>query len=447
MPNKKIRKRASPFPMMLIISTLLISCLSFSLEKDDQSAAPESAESPSTTSTSSIIASNATPVANNDKWSLWTNGPQLRGANIYQRRVFPELDGTEFYGPGPFGPPYEQEDFDRLSELGANYVNISTAGLFTVQPPFVLDEEAVAHLDRLLEMIQRADMFAVITFRTGPGRSEFSLIGEGDWPPDEYIVDTVWADAAARKAWSEMWQFAARRYHDNPNIAGYDLMCEPNANKMLGIWEPMEFSEQNAGTGYDWNDWYPDIVAAVRAVDPSMPILVGGNGYSSVEWLPFLQAIDDPFVVYTFHQYAPYGYTNAGGADPARSYPGAFDFDDDGRPDRFDRDWLQDLLSIAADYSAKHHVPLAVNEFGVERWTSGGAAYVRDEVDLFEKFGWNYAAWQWQPAWPPLAEGDNSFNFRFGPDPENLTDIDNDLLSSYISAWGRNTVRPSDYSK
>ena len=45
-----------------------------------------------------------------DKWSLWTGETQLRGANIYQRRVYPELDVPTFLGPGPLGPPYAQED-------------------------------------------------------------------------------------------------------------------------------------------------------------------------------------------------------------------------------------------------------------------------------------------------------------------------------------------------
>ena len=48
-----------------------------------------------------------------DKWALWADGPHLRGANIYQRRVYLELDGPEFMGPGPVGPPYIQEDFNR----------------------------------------------------------------------------------------------------------------------------------------------------------------------------------------------------------------------------------------------------------------------------------------------------------------------------------------------
>ena len=49
-----------------------------------------------------------------DKWDLWIGGPHLRGANIWQAIVIPELDGSEFKGPGPVGPPYAQEDFDRL---------------------------------------------------------------------------------------------------------------------------------------------------------------------------------------------------------------------------------------------------------------------------------------------------------------------------------------------
>ena len=40
-----------------------------------------------------------------DKWSLWTEGTRLRGANIYQRRVYSELDGPDFMGHGAVGPP------------------------------------------------------------------------------------------------------------------------------------------------------------------------------------------------------------------------------------------------------------------------------------------------------------------------------------------------------
>ena len=46
-------------------------------------------------------------------------------------------------------------------------------------------------------------------------------------------------------------------------------------------------------------------------------------------------------------------------------------------------------------------------------------------------------------SWPPLAAGDNSFNFLLGPDPLNLTETPNDLWAAYQQAWSRNLVRPS----
>lgn len=437
--------------LALIISLVGMSCMLLGPENAGPTTNPSPVEpqlSPAISLTPSLMPT-ATPVgatpAGDWKWSLWTGGTQLRGANIYQRRVFPEMDGTEFYGPGPFGPPYTQADLDRLAALGANYVNISTAGLFTVQPPYRLDEEALANLDRLLEMVAAADMFAVITFRTGPGRSEFAIIGGGGWPAESYIVNTVWTDESAREAWAAMWGFAAERYRDDPIVIGYDLMCEPNSNAVLDIWDAETFYSQYAGTGYDWNAWYPHLVRAIRGVDAFTPILVGGNSFSGAEWIPYLQPVDDPYVVYTFHQYSPHEYTHQAPPDPMRTYPGYFDIDYDGDPETFDGAWLESLLSSAVDFSAKYHVPVAVNEFGAERWVSGAADYVRDEMDLFEGYGWNYAVWQWQPAWLPLTEGDTSFNFRFGMDPNNITDMENALFSAYIEAWARNLIRLSNF--
>ena len=169
-----------------------------------------------------------------DKWSLWTNDTHLRGANIYQRRVYPELDGSTFLGSGPVGPPYTQEDFNQLAALGANYVNISHPGLFSENPPYTLDSDIQNHLDNLLGMIAQADMFTVISFRTGPGRSEFTFFwGEhGDWFDESYYNDKVWVEQAAQDAWADMWQYTAERYKDNPIVVGYDLMVEPNSNEV-----------------------------------------------------------------------------------------------------------------------------------------------------------------------------------------------------------------------
>ena len=382
-----------------------------------------------------------------DEWTLWTGGAHLRGANIYQRRVYPELDGADFMGPGPVGPPYTQADLNALAALGANYVNVSHPGLFAETAPYTLDQDIQDNLDNLLEMIAQADMFAVITFRTGPGRSEFwafwgedtvSDPGEG-WFDPSYYNNRVWGNQAAQDAWAEMWRYTAQRYQDNPVVVGYDLMCEPNSNEVgsfpvgdpLDVWDPEEFYSQYGGTLYDWNQFYPDISAAIREVDAGTPILIGGMAYSSIEWLPYLTPTGDSRTVYTVHQYDPFVYTHQG-PPLTNSYP-------DGS---FNKTWLDDLLSAIDTFTTTYNVPVAVNEFGLMRWEPGAHTFMDDQMDLLEQRGINHALWLWESSWHPIQDEIDAFNFRHGPDPDNHTDVESDLLDVIVEHWGCNTVRP-----
>ncbi len=385
-----------------------------------------------------------------DKMSLWSSeNVELRGANIYQRRVYPALDGTEFLGPGPFGPPYTQQDFDRLAALGANYVNLSTSGIFSEDEPYALVRGVRDHLDQLLAQAAAADLFAVISLRSGPGRSEFSLFWEdaGDWFDPSFLNDQVWLDAAAQDGWVAMWRAAAEHYRGHPVVVGYDLMVEPNSNdRWLDVWEPEEFYPENAGTLLDWNQLYPRIVAAIREVDPDTPILIGGMSYSSAEWFRWLAPVDDARTVYALHQYEPWVYTHQEPDALTRSYPGTFDPWDEGNPAAINKPWLEDLLAGVDEFADTNGVAVAANEFGLMRWEPGAAAFLEDQIDLFEERGINWALWNWDPAWEPHAEEVNAFNFRFGPDPQNHADVANDLLDVIVDAWSRNTVRPSTVS-
>ena len=380
------------------------------------------------------------------KWALWTGGTQLRGANIWQRIRVPSLDGDEIMGSGHIGPPYTQADFDRLAALGANYVNLSVPGLFTERPPYVLDEEAQANLDALITMAARADLFVVISFRTGPGRSDFTFYrdGAGVWFPPELLVETVWTSEAAQVAWALMWRHTAARYRDNPVVVGYDLMVEPNADEVaLNIYDPSEFYPRFANTTYDWNRFYPRIVEAIRQVDPSTPILVSGMGWGSVLWLPYLQPVSDPYLVFAVHQYAPFQYTHQQPGDN-RPYPGRFDLDWDNRPDLFDWNWMASYLSRLDTFQQQHPAPQAVNEFGVVRWAPNAADFMRDEIAYFEGRGMNHAIWVWEPSWEPWRTvGSKAMNYLLGPDPNNFQEEDNALLRVILASWSRNTVRPS----
>lgn len=377
-----------------------------------------------------------------DAWDLWEDGTLLRGANIYQRRVYPELDGTDFMGPGPVGPPYTREDLAALAAMGAGFVEVSHPGLFTETPPYVLDEDVQVNLDRLLGMIAAEGMYAVIAFRTGPGRSDFTFYWEevGTWFDESYLDDSVWEDRAAQDAWVDMWRYTARRYRDNPAVAGYELMVEPNSNdRLLDVWDPEEFYDEYGGTLYDWNQLFPRITSAIRDVDGETPVLVGGNGYSAVDWLPFVEPSGDPRTVYTIHQYAPHPYTHQQPDDEGYKYPGVFDTDGDGEDEAFDRAWLEDCLADAADFSRRYDVPVAVTEFGVVRWAPGAASFIRDSIALFEDEGWNHALWVWNPAWRDWNREVDAFDPMHGPDPtHHSTVISSDLIEAIKDYWADN---------
>jgi hypothetical protein len=305
-------------------------------------------------------------------------------------------------------------------------------------------------------MIEKADMFAVISFRTGPGRSEFTFVSEdlGDWFDESYLNDTVWQDTEAQDAWVAMWEYTATRYKDNPIVAGFDLMVEPNSNETgshylhdyLDIWDPEEFYSEYGGSLYDWNQLYPRIITDIRNVDPHTPILVGANGYSSIAWLPHMKVVKDSRVVYMIHQYAPGQYAFQQPNSQKCSYPGMCDVNRDGQKEQLDRFWLEELLSIIDEFTARHRVPVAVNEFGVSRWVPGAAQFIDDEMGLFEEKGMNNALWEWQ-VWEPFSEKVNHLNFLFGPDPRNTTEVPNELKDVITTYWSYNTVRPSTFHR
>jgi hypothetical protein len=113
-------------------------------------------------------------------------------------------------------------------------------------------------------------MFAVISFRTGPGRSEFTFFWgkDDDWFDASYYNDIVWQDRAAQEAWAAMWQHTAARYRDNPIVVGYDLMVEPNANEVwLDVWDPGESQEVTAFNFRYGPDPHHDVVVSNALMD------------------------------------------------------------------------------------------------------------------------------------------------------------------------------------
>jgi len=380
------------------------------------------------------------------KWDLWSSAVELRGINIWLGRADdPIYQGA--LGPGAYGPTFSQADFDALAATGCNVVNISHPGLYSVSRPYVLDTKAQETLDDLLAKIERADMFAIITMRTGPGRSEWTFHWGNDtttdpvngWFPASSYNEDVWKEQSAQDAWAKMWRHIAERYKASKVVVAYDLMCEPNSDHtQYGGIGPDEFYPAHANKLSDWNRLYPEIIAAIRQVDTTTPIVVGGLGYSGVEWLPFLSRAADPRVIYGVHQYEPGEYTHqVPGANI--SYPGRI------AGQQVDKAALETMLQPIAAAKGTRDAAVVCNELGAARWSPNVDRFIDDQLSLLEALGVNTAVWAWEIAGGVQDGQQDGFNFRLGPDPTNLADMPSNPLFGVLKRyWKKNRYRPSN---
>ncbi len=383
------------------------------------------------------------------KISLWEKGTKLRGINIWQKKIDYEVD-EDFIGPGIVGPPFTQEDFNKLREMGVNYVNISHPGIFKVNPPYDLDNDILENLKSLIIMIKNADMFCVISFRTGPGRSEYTFYRgedyqsdpENGWFDEKYYNDDVWKSEALQEKWAEMWKKTAEVFKDYDNVVGYDLMVEPNSNDVFFETEdPDSFYPKYSGTLYDWNQFYPKLVSAIREVDENTPILISSLDWGEIDWMKYMQTIDCSNLVYTVHQYDPHEYTHD---IKSYSYPDRFDIDYDGVIDDFNYTWLENKINKVKDFIQSNGVNSAINEYGVIRWVKNAKDFLDDEMGLFESMGVNYAIWAYSTQWEPYRTEIDDFNYLFGTNKSNKTeDYNNVLINILKKYWSKNTIFPS----
>lgn len=348
------------------------------------------------------------------KWDLWTAGTCLRGANVWQKRV----TCKHGMGPGPVGPPYDEEkDFPRLAAWGANYVNISHPGPLAEQPSYPFDEGVYQNLERLITLAERANLFVVVSFRTGPLRNE-AVFDDSEGP----ALKDVWECADAReKAWVRMWEEAADRLRKHKNVVGYDLMVEPDT--------------ENHSV---WNAMAKRIAEAVRRVDPDTPIIIGGANWSHVSSLGGLALVDVSNTLYAAHQYAPSDYTHQEKKDE-----GYKKGDLKKLAAKLNEVYLE-IERFRNQAGAGRPKPvLTVNEFGVFRHAPNADCFMRYQFELLERAGLNHALWLWETSSPLITY--DQFNFRRGTDPKNKVDCETGALVDAIKAnWRLNTVRFND---
>ena len=167
-----------------------------------------------------------------------------------------------------------ESDFERLHAAGFNCVRLPfLAGL--------ADETDGLHwLDQAVSWAGQNGIYVILDLHGAPGgQNDQGHSGQADL--NAFFRDP---DNAARAA--ALWTQVARRYRDDPAVAGYDTLNEPTGTP-------------NSDTLYVVQD---HLYRAIRAGDPKHVIFIE-DGYTGAEWMPFPAPIGWVNVAYSTHYY------------------------------------------------------------------------------------------------------------------------------------------------
>lgn len=177
-----------------------------------------------------------------------------------------------------------KKDMEQIVSWGMDHVRLPIDYMLLEEDekPFVYKEEGFYYIDQCIEWCKELGLNLILDLHRAPGYAFHSLnenkLFENDHLQSRYI---------------KLWQAFATRYKGHGQYLTFELLneiVEPDSSR--------------------WNRLSQLAIDAIRAVDLTRTIILGGNFYNSVTTLKELDVLEDENLVYTFHFYLPHVFTH-----------------------------------------------------------------------------------------------------------------------------------------
>lgn len=296
-----------------------------------------------------------------------TGQPQLRGVMLPQKDL-------------------KREDLETLAKWNVNLVRFQFCR-FWMKPHTDRDLEDYdkwfeSRFDNLKWLVSEAGKHGirvVIDMHTPPGgrkRNKDMCLFSESFYADHFI---------------RLWKRIATEFKGNPNVWAYDLLNEP---------------QSRLKNGFDW--WKLQLITAeaIRKIDPDTPIMVATNWGNGTWCWDEQRPFELKNIIYQFHMYNPMAFTHQfrTAKEGFKTYPGKF-----GRKNEFwDKEKLRESMKDVRAFQLKHGVRIYAGEFSAVAWAPGADKYLKDCIELFEEYGWDwsYHSFREAPCWSLEMEGE-----------------------------------------
>ncbi|WP_150461461.1 glycoside hydrolase family 5 protein [Nesterenkonia ebinurensis] len=259
-----------------------------------------------------------------------------------------------------------EDDAAHLASLGLNSVRIpfNYRHFESDARPFELREQGFEMLDRVIDLFARHGIYSILDLHAAPGRQNRQWHSDNPGHLAEFWQHPHFQDRAIH-----LWEALADRYRDRPEVAGYNPLNEPAA----------ELGEALA-------EFYDQVAAVIRAVDPRHILFLDGNKQST-DFSIFAQRNEPlPNTVYTAHDYALPGISREA------QYPGST------KGEHYDRARLEETFLKRTAYMRETGTPIWVGEFGPfyppekpeEIWRY---QLLHDQLEIYDEHEASWALW------------------------------------------------------
>ena len=257
----------------------------------------------------------------------------------------------------------QEEDLEFIKKLGCNLVRIpfNYRHFEEDDRPFEYKPEGFVLLDRAVAWARSQGLYVILDLHAVQGWQNRGWHCDNSGGEPRFYGQKHFEDRAVA-----LWEEFARRYKDEPCIAGYNVMNEPEADEIHWL-----------------NHFYRRITEAIRRIDNRHILLLEGNRASQQ-----FEELEPPFdsnTVYSSHNYV----------EPMNAfYPGTVN------GESFDRAKLERDYRRRAAYMLRHRVPNWVGEFGCiyedPALDESKLRVMNDMIDIIEGCGHHWSIWTYK---------------------------------------------------
>ena len=255
----------------------------------------------------------------------------------------------------------DEDDFRRISRLGANCLRVPFSFNLLEKKPFVCDSRDFGYLDAVFCWADKYKLKVILDLHAACGAQNC------DWHADSAGSAYLWKRRIFRERTYRLWEAVAARYKDKPALYGYDVLNEPVVSQeMIPLLK----------------DFYRIVIKRLKAVDKKHTIFIEGNLWA--QRIDFLKELLQDNVAVSIHSYQPLNF--AFNFVPYLSYPGRVD------GIRWSKTKLFRYLLPYYNFSRRNKVNIFVGEFGVNYRgnCAGEMNYLKDILDVFNNYGFSY---------------------------------------------------------